>query len=129
MHHIIWKELRLDAMRTALDHARATIKTALQDEDLRLRSTASVETLQGETRVLRKQNEARAREIKKRKERIRELEAAPDNHEDEEQIPTGTITRESDGEMYGTGRNDEEIYRHAMLSAPCISKVNMHATQ
>ena len=59
----LWKELRLDAMHTALDHARATIKTALQDEAWKLRSTTSVETLEAEMWMLRKQNEARDREI------------------------------------------------------------------
>ena len=110
-HYGLWKELRLDAMHATLDHARATIKTALQDEAWRLRSTASVETLQAEMRMLRKQNEARAREIRKRKERIKELEAAPDNQEDAVQELTSEIDGENDGETYRTKRNDEEIYR------------------
>ena len=80
----LWKELRRDGIHATLDDARATIKKTMQDEDLRLRSTASIETLQEEIRVLKKQNEARAREIRIRNDRIRELEAAPDNHEDAE---------------------------------------------
>ena len=94
----LWKELRLDAMHATLDHARATIKTALPDEAWRLLSTASVDTLKAEMQMLRKQNEARAREIRRRKERIKELEAAPDNKEDAVQELTSEIDGENDGE-------------------------------
>ena len=56
--------------------------------------------------MLRKQNEARAREIRKQKERIKELEAAPDNQEDAMQELTSGIDGENDRETYRTGRND-----------------------
>ena len=79
--------------------------------------------------MLRKQNEARSREIRKREERIKELKGAPDNHEDAVQEPTSEIDRKNDGETYGTGRNDEEIYRCSINSTPRISKINMHSSQ
>ena len=58
-------------------------------------------------RVLKKQNEARAREIGIQRERIRELESAPyDYFEDSAEITTRAITGENDGE-----ESDRETYQ------------------
>ena len=132
----LWEKLRLDAMHTAIDHARARIKTALQDETRRLRTSTSIEELEAEMRMLRKQNEARDREIMKRKERIRELEAERtreleatpyDYFKDAMHEPTTGIDGENDGEGYGIGRNDNEMYLCMLRLTPRISKINVHS--
>jgi hypothetical protein len=38
------------------------------------------------------------------------------------------IDGENEGETYGIGRGDKEIYRSNIHSAPCISKINVHSS-